>query len=328
MAQVRGTQVVFGLFNETTYAQVPGAPSGERAYMRTSNLRGSIARIMDETLSGYRGMPPSIAGNTDVQGSIPTVLAPQSCMRWLAHLIGVPTTTGAGPYEHVFAVGTGALELPPGLLIEADMGPALAAPNRYIRFHGCRIGQAQMRFQPSGFVEANYDIRGSYFTNNAGVALDASLDDFGHRGFSMFTATMERNGAPIANVADYSVTWSNDLDDSLFVIGGGGRRGALPEGFARISGQLTALYNDSVLLNDAIASNELSLSVTLQNGTGDGSAGNEYFNITVPHLFLEATTPEVPGPRGLRNQFNWSAHRDGSNEIAATVTVRNARATY
>lgn len=324
---IRGSKIAIGLYNETTYGQAPALPSGERAYIRTSGLRGEIAKIVDDTLSGRRGRQAGINGDKNVAGTIQTHLAPQSCLRWLAHVIGMPTTTGASaPYTHVYAVGDGALALPAGLAIEMDLGAALGA-SRYLRFHGLRVRQAQFQFGSSGFAQMNLDLLGADFSLNA-APLDASLDDHGHTAWSMFSASLEEGGAPISTVQSLDLTWNNDLDEDTFVIGGGGVRGDLPEGFASISGNLNTLFKDAALLNKAINSTDTSLKIALANGIGDGSAGNESFELHVPALRLAATTPEIQGPRGLRAAYAWEAHAVGTNEIAATATVKNSRATY
>lgn len=324
---VRGTQIALGLFNETVYGQAPSpTPSGERAYIRTSGLRGEIAKIVDDTLAGRRGRQAGINGNKNVAGGIQIHLAPQSSLRWLAHIIGTPTTTGVGPYKHVFAVGAGALALPPGMTIEMDLGTTVGA-NRYIRFHGVRVRQAQFTFGSSGFAAVNLDLLGSNF-ELATTPLDATLDDHGHTAWSMFTATLQEGGAPIANVQQLGVTWNNDLDEDTFVIGGGGVRGELPEGFVIVNGTMSTLFKDTALLQKGINSTDTSLNIVLQNGTGDGTAGNEKFEMNIPHLRFAATTPEVQGPRGLRGQYNWEAHANGVAEFAGAVTIDNARAAH
>lgn len=324
---IRGSQIAIGLYNEVAYGDPGATPSGERAYVRTSGLRGEIARIVDDTISGRRGRPAGVAGNKDVSGTIQTHLAPQSAMRWLAHIIGMPATSGASaPYTHVYTVGSGATALPPGLTIEMDLGSTLGS-NRYLRFSGLRVRQAQFQFGSSGFAQMNIDLLGADFSLEA-TPLDSSLDDYGHTAWSMFSAALSEGGNPIGNVQQLDLTWSNDLDEDTYVIGGGGIRGDLPEGFAAISGNLSTLFRDAALLNKAIASTDTSLVLALANGTGDGSAGNEFFGLEIPALRLAATTPEIQGPRGLRATYAFEAHAVGTAEIAASVTIKNQRQTY
>lgn len=326
MAQARGIATKIQFWDESTYATTPATPVGENMYFRTSSIAGSIARAMDETISGRRGMPPSIATNRDIQGQLLQTLAAQSCIKGLKHLIGAPVITTIGSaHQFVFSIGGGALPVSFG--IEKDFSSAIATPGRYEVLKGCRISKGSFKFSPTGFIDATYDIRGATFDTSGVATLDSTPDDFGHTGMSMAVATLNEGGSAIATVTDLTLDWDNDLDDSLFTIGGGGIRGSLPEGFAKITGQLTALFTDASLLNKGLNSTESSLVMTLQNGTGDGTAGNESIVFNIPNLFYDYKSAEIPGPKGLKVQLNFNAHRSGTNEQAASVTVKTVRAT-
>lgn len=93
--QLIGRELKFGIANETTFATVPGSPSCELAYLRTSSLGGTIAKLIDDTLSGYRGQQRPIDGAIDLMGSLQTNLAPESCGRLLKNLMGLSATTYA-----------------------------------------------------------------------------------------------------------------------------------------------------------------------------------------------------------------------------------------
>lgn len=325
MAQARGIATKILLWDEAAYGVTPATPVAETLYYRSCSVKGSIARATDETISGLRGMPPSIQTNRDISGQIVQTLAPQSCIKLLKHLIGIPVITTVGTAtQYVFGYTNG---LPAGFGMETDFGAAIAPPGRYHVNRGCRISKGSFRFQPSGYVDATYDVRGATFDIAGTTSLDATPDDFGHAGFSMFTASIKEGGTTIATVTETSVDVDNDLDDSLFVIGGGGVRGDLPEGFAKWSGKLTALFKDGTLLSKGLNNTESSLLIELKNGTGDGTAGNEYFGLDIPNLYYDYQSPEVPGPKGLKVDLSFNGHRAGAAEIGAKVTVRAMRTT-
>jgi hypothetical protein len=414
MAQVIGRKVVVGLYNESTYGVSAGLTSGEKAPIKTSQLTGTIAQIIDETLSGYRGLPQSIEGNKDVSGAIVCNLAPQSCGKWLKHLLGlvgtvyavaartssnitgvevlraqstssagagtlaflisgttlswaeqgdtagtpvniaaggdftlasnngkqlfvrvtaglIPAgnqndtiTVGAGTtYEHVFnAAGAEAV----GMTVEIDYGPEMTTDYRYQQYNGVRVTKGSFKFGSNGFVEATYDLRGANFSNTAGAPLDATLDDYGHTGFSMFRATLEIDGAVAADVQEATIDVDNDSDDTEFVIGNGGVRGALTHGFQKWSGSVNTLFKDSVLLNKALAGSVSALRIHLYNGTGNGTLGNEAITFRVPDLKFEAKTPPIAGPKGVKVSLNFNGHRPQSGETRAEVALRTTRA--
>lgn len=325
MAQARGIASKIIVWDESTYATTPASPLGEAMYFRSCNVKGSIARAVDETLSGKRGMPPSIMTNRDISGQIVQTLAPQSCIKMLKHLIGIPTITAVSTAnEFVFSLAGG---LPAGFGMETDFGSVITPPGRFHVNRGCRVSKGSFKFSPAGFIDATYDVRGATFDIAGATTLDATPDDFGHSGFSMFTASIKEGGVTVANVTDVTVDVDNDLDDSLFVIGGGGVRGDLPEGFSKWSGRITALFNSGALLQKGLNNTESSLLIELKNGIGDGTAGNEYFGIEIPNLYYDYQSPEIPGPRGLKVDLSFTGHRAGAAEQAAKVTVRTMRAT-
>lgn len=325
MAQARGVATAIQIWNETSYGVKPGSPSGERIYFKTSSVGASIGRVTDDTLSGRRGKQRSIFDKNDVQGTLVTTLAPQSCARLLSHLIGTPTITSiATAKQFVFSLANG---LPAGFGMETDYGSAIATPGRFHVLNGCRIGKGTFKFGATGLIEASYDVRGAACDVSQVATADATPDDYGHTGFSMINAVLTEGGSPYADATDISLTWDNDLDDSLFVIGGGGTRGDLPEGNAMISGTLTALFKSPALLAKAKADTESSLRIVIANGIGDGTAGNESIQFDIPNLVYDFKSPPINGPKGIKVDLNFTAHCPSAAELAASVTLKAMRAT-
>lgn len=414
MTQAIGRKLVVSAINESTFGTTPGGPSAEKLYVKSFGVGGTIAQIIDETLSGFRGLPQSIEGNKDVTGNVAINVSPQSIAKWLKHLLGLNATTyavakrststitgveilyaetattagngtltftasgttltwapsgdtagagvdisaggdftitstggkdlyvrvtaslipggnqsdtvviGAGTtYEHVFSPrGTEATSM----TLEADLGSEISSAYRWLRFLGCRVAKGSFKFGSSGFAEATFDVRGATFSNDGGAALDASPDDYGHTAFSMFRASIEVDGASYALAQDVTLDIDNDADDSNFVIGGGGVRGSLPYGFLRVSGSVNALFSDATLLNKAIAGTAAALRIELYNGTGAGTSGNEMLVFRIPAVKFEAKTPTVEGPRGVKLQLSFNAHRPDAAESQVEVSLRTTRA--
>lgn len=411
MGQVTGRGVAMAFFTEGTYNSASGISATEKLYCASNSLAGTIARLRDPTLSGFRGQPQSIEGDTDLTGDIVMMLAPESIGPWLKHTMGTVTTyvpvtessaipgvealrantgsaTGAGTltwtasgttltwaengdtagsavnvgaggrfsilsnngqilyvettpalfgaddtstvtvatgsYEHVFTAGA----LPVGLGVEVNYGTDIASAYRWMQFLGLRVSQLRLQMTPSGFIQATFSVRGASFNNIAGATLDASPDDFGHTAMSMRSVSTITEGAATAtNITSLNIQIDNDLDDSNRVIGGGGVRGSLPEGFCNVSGTVEALFNSATLLNKALNGTESSLVLPVVKGTGNGTAGNEYFAIRLPRYLYEAATPPINGPRGVRTSFNLNAHRPSTGELDLELVLRNTRAT-
>lgn len=328
MSGVSGARVTIGAYDEATYKNVGGSPSGRRLYYSNFNVQPQAGRTVSEVLSGYRGRARSVLDRRSVGGQIATELGPETIGWWLQHLIGTPTTTGTGPYTHTFAVGDGAQALPPGITFEQDFTSKIAAPGRYMRYKGCRIARGSMTINPNGFIPVSFDVLGADWDNEGTAPLDATLTDTGHRSFSAANVAVALSDGSAIDVCLRSLTlnWSNDLDEDQFCISAGGVRDGLDEGFVSLDGQVTALFDSEAFLRKTLADTDAQLVVTLQRGSGNGTAGNEQLVWTIPDLVFAPTAPTVAGPRGLLMQANWNAHRS-SGEIGSTVVLKNALAT-
>ena len=311
---------------ETTYGVQPASPATELLYYTSFKPSASIAQLIDATMSGgYRGELAPMQGNTDITGQIATVLAPQSAAKHLAMLIGTPTITnlGTGKNQMVFNAGGG---MPVGLGFELNFGSQIATPGRYLRYNGCRYSKGAFQMKPDGMATATYDIIGSSLLWTPTSSINATPTDYGHTAFSMFNAAMTEGGGAIATVQQLDFTIDNNLDNSMYCIGGGGVRAELPEGMFKISGTLKALFRDVTLLNKALANTSTSLGITWTKGAGDGSAGNESLNFNIPNLAYKLAAPTIDGPKGISATLTFAGFRVGGAEQAFAATVKAARA--
>ena len=161
MADVRGTLTKVLAYTETTF-KTPGA-DGFVVPLTQFSPQPRQPRVQSATLTGRRGPTRSATGLKSVEGQWGYEVAPESLGIVLKHLVGNPTTTGAGPYVHTFQhVVSGANALPPGLTFEQDFGAGtIAAASRILRMIGCRINQGTLTLTPQGFQTMNLDILGS-----------------------------------------------------------------------------------------------------------------------------------------------------------------------
>lgn len=162
--------------------------------------------------------------------------------------------------------------------------------------------------------------------------IDASYSDPGHSPWDAFEITLVQEGGSgtLLNVQKALVKIERDIDTGAYVIGGRGTRNSLPEGRAKVSGSITALFDAQALalFHKAIRFQESSLKIVAQHGTGAGTAGNEYFELLIPELKWGKDTPKVSGPQGMVVDLPFEAYYDNdANASAAVVTFKNATAT-
>lgn len=316
--QARGTQTTVALFEEDTFGADPSVPDGQLLYHTGTGLSKQQNLLDSATITAARGKAKPFKGNINDSGAIGMELSAESIGTLLKHTMGDNTTTGAGPYSHALKIG----DLPLSLTVEVDYGASQAGASRFLKHQGCRVNSAAFEFPTEGACTASFDMVGANAVPSA-TALDATLTDNGETTFSSFEASIEEGGAGIAIVKTCSINISNELDQDSYVIGSGGKRVALPEGQAMVTGSITALFAGTALLDKALAGTTSSLKITLSRGDGLGSAGNESIEFDIPNLVYEVATPPVDGPGGILITLPFKAFASGA-ELGMNITLKNA----
>lgn len=327
MGDVFGTAVKHQIVPESAFL-TPGA-NGEQINVVRQGVTPNEAREVDQTLAGFRAQPRSVPGARNAPGPILVNIAPEDIGIMLKHLIGAPTTTGAGPYTHVFQPAlSGANALPIGFTLQSDYGTAIASASRFMRVRGCRINQGAFSLSPTGFQSLQLDVVGSDF-GLSNTDLDSTPVLRGHQAFDGTELSIVVGGVAPKSIkfASFAFTVSNDLDQDKRAIGNGGVRVGMPEGFFMVTGQAVAFFDHEDTINQVMSGTDTEIDITLSRGNGLGTAGNESMVIHIGDLVCERNAPPVEGPRGLRVPFNFTAHRVGAAEIDFLVTLKNAVAT-
>jgi hypothetical protein len=323
---VRGTAVRTLGFTESAY-KTPGA-NGNLLYLVQNTVVPSRAREQSQTLAGRRGRTRSVDGNKDVAGGLTMEIAPESLGWALKHAIGAPTTTGAGPYVHVFQTATsGANAMPPGFTLEEDYTSNMSGSARYLRKNGMRVADWSLTIGPAGFLRMVLNAMGATW-EQAATSLDGTPTDTGHNPFSAAEVVASIGGGPLnICVAQFTINGGNDLDPDKRCVGAGGERDGMPEGFFDLGGNMVMFLDHEDVINTVLSGADTSLTIEVTRGLGDGTAGNEKLTIEIPDIVFDITGPTVEGPRGLRVNANFTSHRIGTAENAATFTLENAVAT-
>lgn len=292
MPQARGSQAALTLFEETTYGTDPGTPDGKKLYFVSADLSSDQNLMDSETITGLRERARPVQGNITVSGNVDMEIGAESIGTLLKHALGQHTTTGTGPYVHTITLG----DLPVGMTLEKDFGANISGTGRYEKFNGCRVKSLALDLPSEGFPKAQFAIVGASSTL-ASAPLDASITDYGHTSFSAFEASIQEGGAAIAVVTAAKINLDNGLDESVYVVGGQGKRRALPEQFSTVTGEITALFEDPTLLNKAINRTASSLKITLSRGTADAPPATKASSSSCRTW---TTSAKAPASRGRR----------------------------
>lgn len=319
MAQAQGWKGTLGIQKETTFGTDPGVPSLNKIYFESASLSASRNLSTSNTISGTRNPTAPILGNIDVTGDI-SVEAQAYIGSLLEGVMGGVTTTGAGsPYTHVFKVGTAL----PSYTIEQGFTDI----SQFFKYNGCKFSKMSLATTPDGFQKMSFGVMGQKETIS-GTSFDATATDLGKTSFTGFMAAVLEGGGAISNVTKVDVSIENNLDGNIYVIGGAGTRGAIPEGMVKVSGSIEVLFENVTLLTKAINGTESSLKITYTLGTGAGTAGNESLEILIPELIYSQKSPSISGPGGIMVSLSFEGFYANSTETSALqITLKNTQAT-
>ncbi|MBI4715842.1 MAG: hypothetical protein HY760_07905, partial [Nitrospirae bacterium] len=165
----------------------------------------------------------------------------------------------------------------------------------------------------------SFDIVGASETVG-GASMDATPTSYTHIPFTAFQATILEGGGAIATVTEAEITIDNDLDKDGYTVGSAGKRTQLPEGFAMVSGSITALFDSIALYNKAVNGTESSLKITLDRGVAPARS----IEFLVPELVYEQQGPVIEGPKGVLVTLPFKAYYDNSAEASSLqITIKN-----
>ena len=312
MAQAIGAKGQIVIQEETTYKTDPVTPDVKKVHFISESLKSSRNFIDSNTITGSREASKPTLGNKDVSGGLNLELQAYMALLLKAAL-GSVTTTGVSPYVHTFKIGSSL----PSLLIEKGFTDI----SQYFKYNGCKVNKFGMSVTAEGFQEVSLDFIGAKETTGSSP-FDATPTDLGNQSFKGFLiGTIEEGGSAIANIISIDgLSLENNLDGSVYVIGGAGERASLPESKVKVSGTIKALFENLTLYNKAVNSTESSLKVIYKFGDGLGSAGNESLEIFIPELIYSPNAPVISGPSGILVELPFTAYYENS----ATATTMQA----
>lgn len=121
---------------ETTYGQEPGSKAAVQVPFDSFTVKGETGLVEYDTITGDRSRPKVDYGNEDVAGEVTVPLDARNVGYWLKALLGSPTTTGSGPYTHVYKVG----DTVPSMVMELQHVDRA----RYRRFVGAVVNELRL----------------------------------------------------------------------------------------------------------------------------------------------------------------------------------------
>lgn len=300
---------------ESAFREAPGTPAAFRMPFHESDFGREPRREDDPTMQGEALTPKRDEDDSTVAGPITSRLDLNAIGWWLYLLWGAPTTTGTGPYEHVFTLD---LEERPSALIEIAF-----KTERIHRFLGCVLNSISWNI-----LEAQQNMTLNLLGAEEVLPRPASLFDSSYTEFSKVRACSKggevydtQGASTLGHIAGASVEITNDLEGQMLADNKEGP-GFFLLGQPAITGTLRALFENDKLADKAIDHDTVPLSLISR-----GPSGNDKLELRIPEAELDAPKASFNTSRGIVHEMNYRGFMTAGG-TAPTITLTNSVATY
>ncbi|MDO6587701.1 phage tail tube protein [Salipiger sp. 1_MG-2023] len=319
MPNARGDRAKLFSRRQTTFgtAESAGAGAFYTLPFYSYNVTPSGELSNDEAIRGDSFPGDAVHGLRNLAGALVVPMGLDSIGWWLAQLLGLPTTTGTGPYTHAFVAAAN-----PGILLAThgithnDLSThftqdSLAAQS--IEITGAKNGQRQR-------VTLNMVGREEI---KAGTTLDTSPVAFADDPVPVgFQGLLSIDGSEAAGVTQANLTLATGREADQEAMNGLATASDIQPGMWDLSGSLTARFRDTGLYDAASAGTAIALSLAWQ------ISANYSLTIALPSVTLERTGIPIEGRDVISSSFNWRANRPATGDELIEVTLINATSDY
>ncbi|MBT6217856.1 MAG: hypothetical protein HOI42_13965 [Candidatus Marinimicrobia bacterium] len=262
------------------------ATAGFLLKVNSSSVKGTRDKKTPATIRGNVNPAEPFDGNVNVAGQIVVPIDSIAFWYWLQVMFGSPVTAGSDPYTHTYKAGT----TRSSFTLEHQFTEL--GTSKYFQYTGCKVSSVSIAAGDDGELLATLDVVGALETI-AASSFDAAPTTPSFSRLKNSHLTMTEGGSTLSNAKLVDCNINFGLDTSQFVIGGSGVLGSLPDGIMTVGGNINTLFEDTSLLDKAIASTESAIILTFANGASSA------LSLTFPELHYARTSPAIEGPQGI-----------------------------
>lgn len=294
--------VCSGVF-ETTYGLSPA--SGYRRLAFVSHTLGEERPLIEDDQLGFgrEGLDPilDVASN---DGDIVVPVDQAAIGFWLRAMFGAPSTSGSGPYTHVFQSGAAAL---PSMSLEIGSPDVPSFSTHY----GAVANQMRIALARSGMLNATIGLMCQGETAEAASSSAGTTTALTGSRFAQATGSIKRGASALGAVVSAELAISNGLDKVEVIRPDGRIEGVVP-GVLAVTLTLRTRFNSLQLFNDATNGTPIALEVGWE-------AGANSLKFALPRVFLPRPKKPIDGPRGIMADFTAQASGAGGHKVTATL---------
>ncbi len=304
-----------------TYAAEPAAGDGPFVALPflsfTAGSRAQLETVAE--LPSSRLPPELVDGLREASGELRVALDLETIGWHLTNLLGAPTTSGSGPYTHVWALG----QTPPPF-VAFEVGHRGLATPLYTRASGFVYQQMSIdSAKRGGSQDVRFGLLGGR-TVKAAATLDADpVERAAVQIARAYQGTISIDGTAAASVVEFSARLSNGLAADQSLINGTPDPAAVdPVEPVSADGNLRVRFRDFTLYDAAKAGTLLRVDQVWS------LSASRSLTLTWRNVRLGEETPRVEGAGVVEIGFPWRLAAPPAGQAPLTATLVNGRASY
>ncbi len=284
-----GSRHSMAYIKESTYGVTPASPTLKPIRGGKTTLGLSKDSIQSEELRDDRQIADMRHGNQQVGGSIPVELSYGSFDDFLEAILCSTWQTDT-PVAGTDQLKAGVERS--SFTIERYFADIGSVNKPYHRYRGVEFNSMEIKVAPNAIVTAGFDVLGKGYSTDTTALSGSSYDpETTTSPFDSFSGTINENGSAIAVITEINLKLENGLKPRFVV---GSNETILPQiANSNVTGQLTAYFEDSTLIDKYINETESDIDFTLVD-----PAGNEY-KFILPRIKYSDGKPDVNGPDSI-----------------------------
>jgi len=315
MARATGHGAQLLLAFETTYGEAPATGAYFKLPFISLDVGGEQGLLEDDILGlGRDPQAPTYDLFRD-GGQIIVPLDVRNIGYWLKLVLGAPTTTGTGPYTHVFVSGKTVANL-----VSASIEVGNPEVPAYFLNKGVRGNSIQFQVTRTGKLQAVVEVIGQDEAKSTS-AVDATPNENAVARFDAFEGHIERNDSDLANVLNGNLTYSNNMEPVETT-----RADALVEdvdpGMASLRGTLNTRFASTTLYDDAKGQSGIDVDFEYEI-----DASNK-LTVSAHEVYLPVAKRPISGPGGVEASFDLQGAYNATAGEMMEVTLINDMANY
>lgn len=270
---------------ESTYGQTPATPAFKMIRHTGTTLGLSKESLQSEELRDDRQISDFRHGAYQVGGDINIELSYGSFDDLLeAVTLGTWEVDGGGTDIDRLKAGVTRRSF----TVERFFGDIASVDKPYHRFTGVELNTLSLAINANAMITGSFGVLGQNMTTGTAIITGATYAPATTTSpLDSFTGTLQEAGVPIAVITEISLSLENALE-ARFVVGS--KQSIRPSiGRSNVTGQVTAYFENSALLDKFINETESSIVFELPDG-----AGNVY-TFTLPRIKYTGGQPDVDG---------------------------------